>query len=197
MKIRKTYILSITLIALLFFSCATFSKKQFRKEVKHLKKQSIIELNGDYSFNPTKKYSNLNKIDPEFNNAYQLMVNNNHKDRIKFDSIQKNKNEYFINLNIQGDNELRLKVFKNTGLIKDTIILGKYKKGMFYLDNNFLDCHGIPFIFGGCRNNKRRIGLMKNGNLIINEAVSNEGALLLIFGSGYRYNISYEYKLKQ
>jgi len=71
---------------------------------------------------------------------------------------------------------------------------GKYKKGMFYLDNKFLECHGVPYIFGGCNNNKRRIGLTKNGNLLVNEAIDNSGALLLIIGAGYSYNITYEYE---
>ncbi|WP_149206403.1 hypothetical protein [Flavobacterium johnsoniae] len=67
---------------------------------------------------------------------------------------------------------------------------------MFYLDNKFSKCTGIPYFLGGCQSNKRRIGLSKNGNLLVNEADSNNGAFLFLFWAGTDYNLTYEYQRK-
>ncbi|MEO5788937.1 hypothetical protein [Gelidibacter sp.] len=67
---------------------------------------------------------------------------------------------------------------------------------MFYLNNNFISCNGIPFLFGGCVNDKRRIGLTKDDKLLINAGFSNKGAVLLVMGAGYNYNESFEYTRK-
>ena len=103
-------------------------------------------------------------------------------------------NEYQITLNLENKNSLRIKVFENSLVIKDTLLAGKYKKGMFYLDNTFLECRGIPYLFGGCTHSKRRVGLTKSGNLLVNEAVDSSGALLIIIAAGYSYNATFEYK---
>jgi hypothetical protein len=201
MRIRKLNFIIIIFLVFAFSSCATFSKKRFRKEVQKLKIENISKLSGNYSFNPIKKYYSLGK--PEVtdnitdslrnNNAYMFLLNQSLNKHIKFDSISKTKNNFQLNLAIEN-NILKVKVLAGSAVIKDTTLTGKYRNGMFYLDNKFLECNGIPYFFGGCRNNKRRVGLTKNGNLIINEAVNNEGALLLIIGAGYSYNLTYEYK---
>lgn len=201
MEFRKINFINTIFLVFAFSSCATFSEKGFRKEVEKLKIENISKLNGNYSFNPIKRYYSHGKPEPRdniadslrSNNAYIFLLNQPSNKYIKFDSISKIKNNFQLNLTVEN-NILKVKVLENLVVIKDTTLTGKYKNGMFYLDNKFLDCNGIPYLFGGCRNNKRRIGLTKNGNLIINEAVNNEGALLLIIGAGYSHNMTYEYK---
>lgn len=185
---------------MIMFSCATFSKNGFRKKVDKLEETDITKINGDYSFYPLKKYirdkSPNNDIPDSLrsNNAYDFLMNENYQKRIEFDSLRKQENKYQVRLNLIDKKNLKIEVLENLVKIKDTLLTGKYKKGMFYLDNKFLECHGVPYIFGGCNNNKRRIGLTKNGNLLVNEAIDNSGALLLIIGAGYSYNITYEYE---
>jgi hypothetical protein len=202
MKNKKLHFIIIPFLALAFLSCASFSKKRFRKEVQNLEIENISQLNGSYTYNPIKRYYSFEKPKPKDivpdslmnNNAYMFLLGKYLNEKDKFDSISQLKNNFNIDLRLENNNLLKIKISDNSKVIKDTTLTGKYKKGMFYLDNSFLDCNGIPYLFGGCRNNKRRIGLTKNGNLLINEAVCNEGAFLLIIGSGYSYNLTYEYK---
>lgn len=185
-------------------SCAMFSKKGFRKDSEYLTENNIGKLNGNYTFNPIKKISKSESKKSNYEipdsllyvNAYDYMLNTNFRLSLKNDSIRNSKNDYTLNLELENLNRLRIKILENTTVIKDTFLSGKYKKGMFYLDNKYLKCHGVPYLFGGCSNNKRRIGLTKNGNLLINEAVSNDGAFLIVFAAGYSYNSTYEYKRK-
>ncbi|WP_435261881.1 hypothetical protein [Tenacibaculum sp. nBUS_03] len=201
---RKTNIIILTVFSFTILSCASFSKKRFRKEVVNLEKTELKKLTGNYSLNPIRRYYSLGKEKPngkipdilEKNNGYYFLTNDSYDKKIKFDSLKNIRNDYCLGLNLEKINKLRIKLLENSKIINDTLFSGKYKNGMFYLDNKYLDCNGVPFLFGGCRNNKRRIGLTKNGNLLINEAVSNEGALLLIFGAGYSYNVTYEYERK-
>lgn len=201
---RKINILIIAILCITLNCCASFTKKRFRKEIENLEEINLNKLEGNYSFHPIRRYYSLGKEDPNDkipdslvrNNAYDFLVNENYEKRKEFDSLRKKENEYQVSLNLENSKKLRLKVLENSTVIKDTMFIGKYRNGMFYLDNKYLDCNGIPYLFGGCRNNKRRIGLTKNGNLLINEAFSNEGAILLIIGAGYSYNVTYEYKRK-
>lgn len=202
MENRKLKIIIVIFLVFSFSNCATFSKKRFRKEVEKLEIETISKLNGNYSFNPIKRYYSLVKPEQKdsipdslkSNNGYLFLLNQIPNKNNKFDSISSNENNFNLNLILENNNLLKIKVLENSKIIKDTTLSGKYRNGMFYLDNNYLECNGIPYLFGGCRNNKRRIGLTKSGNLLINEAVCNEGALLLIIGEGYSYNLTYEYK---
>lgn len=200
---RSIYILIITLLSITSYSCASFSKNRFRKEIDNLKEKDISKLNGTYSFYPIRRYYNLGREEPydripdslKYNNAYEFLVNDWYQKKKEFDSLRKEENKYQLNLNLEKrKNRLNIKVFENSKVIKDTILIGRYKKGMFYLDNKYVDCTGIPFLFGGCSNNKRRIGVTQNGNLLINEASSDLWAILIILGNGKSYNETYQYK---
>lgn len=202
---RKINIIILTVISITFFSCASFTKKRFRKEILNLEKVEINKLTGKYSLNPIRRYYSLGKEEAndkipdslKRNNGYYFLTNESYEKKIEFDSLRKNENNYFLSLILENTNKLKMELLENSKVIKDTVFEGKHKNGMFYIENKYLDCNGVPFLFGGCRNNKRRIGLTKNGNLLINEALSNEGAFLLIIGAGYSYNITYEYERKQ
>lgn len=181
--------------------CASYSKKNIRKELENLEKIDISRLEGNYFINPTKEYYNYGKTQNDNkpdslknNNAYQFILNTDFRKINTKDSVGNENDKLSLNLKFKNENLLSIKVYRDSQIVRDTILYGKYKKGMFYLDNKFLDCNGVPYLFGGCRNNKRRIGLTKKGNLLVNEAVSNEGAILLIIGAGYSYNLTYEYQ---
>lgn len=183
------------------FGCASYSKKNIRKDLDNLEKIDISRLEGNYFINPTKEYYNYGKTQNDNkpdslknNNAYQFILNTDFRKINIKDSVGNENDKLSLNLKFKNKNLLSIKVYRDSQIVRDTILYGKYKKGMFYLDNKFLDCNGVPYLFGGCRNNKRRIGLTKKGNLLVNEAVSNEGAILLIIGAGYSYNLTYEYQ---
>lgn len=187
----------LLLSALAFISCATFSKKEFRKDYVKLTESNINQLNGEYLFYPSKRYGKSSKnkraSDIRYANLYQEIVNESYGNKKRFDSLRSDSNNYRVRLHLVNNRLIELQVYENDSMIRDTLLGGKLKKGMFYLDNKYLKCSGIPYVFGGCQNNKRRLGLSKHNTLIVNEAASNEGALFIVLAAGNSYNASYEY----
>lgn len=196
-KISK--LLLVLLVSVSLINCASFSNKDFKNDYIKINESEINSFNGKYNLLPIKQYRKKNKNATSdslgsYQNLYDYITTENLKFENK-DSILKNSVKYQIELNIVNNTAISIELFKDNYSIRKQQIKGILKKdGMFYLDNNFLECNGIPYLFGGCRNNKRRIGISKNNNLIVNEAVSNEGAILLIIGDGYSYNSAYEFK---
>jgi hypothetical protein len=206
MKIKMKQFITLLAIwtATCFMGCATFSKKNFKTELEKLNSETVSKINGSYSLTPVKVYYDHNRkknkyYTPDslaYNNGYRFMLNQKYKHNAAFDTIRKTENNYRLQLQIENTNLLHIKVFENAILVKDTFLLGKYKRGMFYLNNKYIKCTGIPYLFGGCNNNKRRVGITKKGNLLINEAVDNSGALLFFLWAGQSYNLTYEYERK-
>jgi hypothetical protein len=202
MTTRKIHAIILTVISFTIIGCASYNKRKFRKDIANIKKGELNKLTGHYSLNPIRRYFGLEKKDSndnnpdslKNNNGYFFLTNKSYEEKEEFDSLIKSENKYQLSLKIESKSKLRVELLENSKVITDTIFEGKLKNGMFYVKNKYLECEGIPFLFGGCENNKRRIGLTKIGNLLINEAVSNEGAIFLIIGAGYRYNITYEYQ---
>jgi len=192
-------LLLLLLFPVLLLNCASFSNKDFKNDYTKINESELNSFNGKYSFFPIKKFDKKNAnsdfdLSKNVINSYNYSTN----EILKFDdrdSILNGQNTYYIQLNILTNTELSVELFKNNNSIKKQQIKGELKKdGMFYLDNKHLKCNGIPYLFGGCNNNKRRITLSKNNNLIINEALDNTGALLFLFWAGQSYNGVYEFK---
>ncbi|WP_452601806.1 hypothetical protein [Pontimicrobium sp. MEBiC06410] len=185
------------LIMTIFTSCASFSKREFSKDYSKLSEGNLSIISGKYKIYPSKRFGknfkNVDKDSLKYTNIYREIVNEYWKEKNKSSNLTYNQNDYFVQLELIKNN-LSVKLFENNILIKEAQLAGKLRKGMFYLDNKQLDCYGIPYIFGGCLNNKRRLAISNNNNLIVNEAVSNEGAFLLLMGSGHRYNSSFEFE---
>ncbi|KQB39577.1 hypothetical protein [Flavobacterium aquidurense] len=192
-------LLLLLLVSVSLINCASFSKKDFKEDYISLNAVDIYSFNGKYTFAPIKKYDKKNEHSDlesikKYINSYHYITN----DILKFENIDStvnNVSQYYIELKILNTTELSIELFKNNNSLKKQQIKGTLKKdGMFYLDNNYLKCTGIPYLFGGCNNDKRRIAISKNNNLIVNEAVDNSGALLFLFWAGKSYNSAYEFK---
>jgi hypothetical protein len=189
----------LILISVSLLNCASFSTKDFKNDYTKINSTNLDSFEGKYSFSPIKKFdkktehSNLETL-KEYINSYNFITNEN----LKFndiDSILNGDVKYHIELKISNNNELNVELFKNNYSLKKQQIKGELKKdGMFYLDNKYLKCNGIPYLFGGCQNDKRRIGISNNKNLIVNEASDNTGALLFLFWAGQSYNSTYEFQ---
>jgi len=195
---KAKFILPVSLIMMtIFTNCASFSKRGFSKDYTKLSEENLSTISGKYKIYPSKrfggKFKNVDKDSLRYINIYRKIVNEYWKGKNKLSNQSHNQNDYFVQLDLIKSS-LSVKLFENKVLIKEAQLGGKLKKGMFYLDNKQLDCYGIPYIFGGCLNNKRRLAISKNNNLIVNEAVGNEGAFLLIMRSGHRYNSSFEFE---
>ncbi len=191
------FILSLALL-IITSSCAPFSKKEFSREYVHLEKNSISKLNGEYRFYPKKRFGDYYKDVPsdslKYENLFQNIVYEGREERERWDSLTTHKENLSVVLKLNGSTELGITVFENKKVIRDTVLMGRLRGGMFYLDDKYLKIRGIPFLFGGYNSNKRRIGVSKNDGLIINEAYGNEGGILIILSSGYTSNTSFEYE---
>lgn len=196
---KTSQLLLLLLVSVSLINCASFSNKDFKNDYSKISQGEINSLNGKYSFFPIRKFDKKNTnsdfdLSKNIVNSYNYSTN----EILKFDdhdSILNGQTPYYIQFNILSNTELSIELFKNNYSIKKQQIKGELKiDGMFYLDNKYLKCTGIPYLFGGCNNNKRRITLSKNNNLIINEAVDNTGALLFLFWAGPSYNSVYEFK---
>lgn len=188
------YIVYIVTISILI-GCASFSKQSFRKEYDKLSKGNLSDLNGKYMLLPIKNFDNGFSNYESNIDLYSIIVNKPWKtERNKLDSLYYATKNYLVNLNLKDKTKLTVRLYENNNLLRDTILTGKLKKGMFYINNTKLDCHGIPYVLGGCSTNKRRIAISKQNNIIVNTAVDNTGAFLFVIGAGHSYNSTYEFE---
>jgi hypothetical protein len=100
----------------------------------------------------------------------------------------------YINLNFKQNGELIYELILNDTVIKKDSVSYKLTNGMFKLKNSFYKCEGVPFLLGGCRNGRIRLGISNNDNLILNKSYDQYGALLIVIGAGLNRNSTYEYK---
>lgn len=184
---------------ILFFSvygCASFSKKSFKNEYAKFPENNISQLEGEYKIYSHKAfgkgYEAMNEeLLKRHTNFYNIILNEN---IVKNDSILNEIDNFKIRVIVKNKNQIEISFLNKESIVHSRILSGRLKKdGMFYLDNKYLECHGIPYLLGGCVNSKRRLVLTNNKNLIINEAFDNYGAFLLVIGSGYSINTAYEF----
>ncbi|UTW66037.1 hypothetical protein KFE94_15475 [bacterium SCSIO 12643] len=175
--------------------CATFSKKEFRSRFLKVELSNRNQFNGKYSFYAKRSLglmihdSIMNKI-----NLYQEIVN---EPQGIHDVVLQNlddEKDYFVKIEWYHQDSVLIALYEEDQMIRDTALSGIWKKGVFYMDNRFLECNGIPYLLGGCNHNKRRLVFTSESNLIVNTAVSNEGAFLFLIGSGYRMNRYIEFE---
>lgn len=188
--------LLIAALSFLILGCASFSKKEFKQQSSSISKHNLAELNGNYSYFPLQQFRKnlaITKPDSLKNiNLYHTIINKNWYQ--PKDSSFNKEATYTINIQAIETKKIAVSLLKNGLSISDTVFSGKVRNGMFVLHNKLLDCYGIPYLFGGCKHHKIRIGLSKKNNLITNQAICDEGAFLLLMGAGVNYNSSYEFE---
>jgi len=102
---------------------------------------------------------------------------------IKLKSLAKNKT-YQLEFRLIKNDSVRY-VFKHNA---------KLKNGLLLLENYTSECHGIPYLLGGCQNFRSRMGLTKDNHLLIQDYYENSGAALFIMWAGYSINYAEKYK---
>lgn len=190
----------ITLI--IFFiivGCASFSKKEFKNNYIKLNEKSLAQITGVYKLYPKKMFGKQNLYNhPDslirFTNLYQEFIDEDWKTKKKSDSLLSSTLNYYVKLNLKDNSLLQITLLEENKILRDTVFSGKLKNGMFYIENVYFKCWGVPYVFGGCSNNKRRVAISNDLNLIVNTAVESGGSLLIIFGDGVSYNESYEFE---
>jgi len=109
------------------------------------------------------------------------------------------REEYRVGIKVISKDTIQANLILNDSIIETSILTGKLKRnGVFYPDGkNSFECHGIPYILGGCESQRYRIGIKEGGGLLIERAYELAGAFLFWIWSGYGFNtINYYEKIK-
>lgn len=191
--LNQKNITAISALACFYFlsGCASFSDGPIRHHKVKLTESNLSMLSGTYELYPDSVYKK-NGI-----TGLQACSSKNHQlhqyigaSRIGFDTLANSS----VVVQVSGDHVNFL--FKENDMIKDSVRLSfrLQSRGLLLLGNKFAKLEGIPYILGGSKSEKTRIGLAKDGSLILNHAVDDTGAILLFFTVGYSYNTSYHFK---
>lgn len=179
-------------IAVLVQSCATYSGRIVKKDKIKLTDESFDLIAGTYELLPDKEYlKNGDSKHVGNKNSYYNLYRYIRDNKIEFDSVSK----YYVDIKVITKRKLQFDLRKENLKIGSIQLDGKLKhNGLFYLDNKNFSCHGVPYIFGGCDNDKTRIGVAEDSGLLINMAINSSWAFLIMISHGHSYNIAYHYK---
>ncbi|WP_234859141.1 hypothetical protein [Aquimarina aquimarini] len=199
---RVNQIILFVLIVFFLNGCAVkivpYKYSHIRKNYIILKENTLTKLNGKYQNTPIKdseKDSNsiiLHPINIDQLTLYNEIVNGkypkDHEYKNKLDSIENSKSNYFVQLNLKTNTILEIKLFKNDTLFQKKEMTGKLRRGIFHLNDR---SGGVPYT-------KRRLILLKNNNLLIDEVVifHLEG-LTIDLGIEHDLPIYYFYEFKK
>ncbi|MBO9673320.1 MAG: hypothetical protein J7577_07740 [Sphingobacteriaceae bacterium] len=177
---------------LLFSGCASFSDRPIRRHKVKLSEGQVSKLSGTYQLFPDLAYVK-NGVAESL--RYQPVIEHFHryisKHRISF----KPSENLTVDVRVIDNNQITFN-FKKDSLIVDSVTLsGKLQsRGLLLLGNKYVEFHGVPYILGGSKSEKTRIGLASDGGLILNHAYDSSGALLLFIGAGVSYDSAYHFK---
>ena len=184
----KKQVIGACLISM-FTSCATFSRTMIKDDLSVITRGNICVLDGTYAFKGYEHtYAGNKKSADSRNFAAMLDLNKSgisdcNKVVIQSSALDKRK-AYQINF----------KLLKNDSVKYVFAYDGKLKNGLLVLNNYTSGCHGIPFLFGGCRSFQSRIGLTAEKNLLVQDYYDNSGALLFVMWAGYTINYTEKFK---
>lgn len=190
-KVKYPIFFVLFLNMAMFTSCASFSNTRVWHDSKKLTKHNLSELTGTYSFSPDYSYDKKGNRDIIKNKQqdyfYQYLTNR----AINIDTVAK----YFISITYLEGDSMAILIKKERHTIDSLNLHWRLQsRGLLKIGKTDLKIHGIPYLLGGSQSKKTRIGLSKDGGLILNHAVDSGGALLLIIGSGYSYDFAYHFK---
>ncbi|AEE18516.1 hypothetical protein [Dokdonia sp. 4H-3-7-5] len=176
---------SIIVLLSMMISCASYTPRMINKARHKIDAASISSLNGTYDMDILQRYNRKGYAQEPYESGYYKAFRQLDVDDKEYDSLS----NYAITLKLVNNKTLKAILLKEGNPVDTTEIVGRLKgNGLFHFKGENLECTGIPYILGGCTASKTRIGLTKDGHLLVNYAYSSEGALLLIFGAGMTYN---------
>lgn len=176
-------------------SCVSFDSGQYNRDLIKINEKNYKMLNASYENAPFERIAGKDFKETLYSwkdaclkdyieHNSDLYIPNCDKDKIPELKIDKQNNKYYLIVNYDS----------SEGEKVEYKIEGSFSNGFFKLDNYRFKSRGIPYIFGGRNISQSRIGLDSNRNLIIENASSNEGALLLIFWAGHSGSYSLKFK---
>ncbi len=188
---KNIQLLVLFISSFLIIGCVSYSKVA-RTNKYNISKQNLHQLDGKYKIYQKKQSERSDSIQ---NISLYKNISSDYwwKNKIEADTLNTEQDNYYIQLLVKNNSELNIKMYKNNSEIKSTTIKGKLKNGMFYLKRK-IGISGIPYVFGTFLIDKKRIGITKNKNLIIDAVKGESGAIFLIFEASFEYKRYYEYE---
>jgi len=190
---RKNLLLYFPLFLILFQSCTTSSNKALKNDLEKMTQENYIQLNGIYYNHPKQVYGKnkkrmISEGELRTKNIYAILNFRPYT----FDSIAMFENEEKIELIFLNNQKLKLNHIVNGKVIASPVLNGKIKKGFFCLEQKNSNSWGIPVLHGGYNRHNRKIGISKQGNLIVDLEFEESGSFLLFFSHGFQDITTYE-----
>jgi hypothetical protein len=171
-------------------SCSSYDDYLIHDRKVKLAAQDLSSIDGFYQLKAEHIYNYSGTIDTCATSSPDALYQNL---RLSGTTIDSNSN-YSIQIKTINNKKIKCYLTHDNRIIDSTEISGKISKsGMFHFKNNPIDCHGIPYILGGCSGSKTRIGLERDGDLIVQQSMYSGGAILLILGDHRTYNTAYSF----
>jgi len=185
----KKIILSSAVIMVLLSSCTTFNRKMIKNDPSVIKKENAFNIDGRYEFKGYEHIDAANKKSEEAGDVARMFdiknINVENCDQLVIKSVpMEKKNTYELQFTFLKEDKTKYS-FKYSAVLKNDF---------FILDNYTSFCHGIPYLFGGCRSFQSRVGLTRDHHLVIQDYYDNSGAALFVMGAGYTINYAEKYK---
>jgi len=184
--------ISALTFSLAFSGCASFSDRPIRHHKVKLSGDEVLKLSGTYQLFPDLVYTKnggaeILRYQGETERFHQYIS----REKIDFKPTE----NLSVDVKVLGNNQISF-CFKKDSLIVDTVTLSSklQSRGLLLLGNKYVEFQGIPYVLGGSKSEKTRIGLANDGGLILNHAYDNSGALLLFIGAGLSYDSAYHFK---
>lgn len=190
---RKKLFLYTSLFLILLQSCAGSAKKAFKNEFKKTTQENYSELNGVYYNHPKKVYDKKHKSDISESellekNIYAILNFRPYT----VNPITLREEEEKIELTFITNQQVKVNYVVNGEIKASSILTGKIKKGYFYLDPKNSESWGIPILHGGYTKHKRKIGMSKQGNLIVDAELDASSSFFFFFANGFQNITTYE-----
>ncbi|MGH1519279.1 hypothetical protein [Chryseobacterium sp. JK1] len=164
---------------LMLNSCISFSGGMIKHDVSVIGKGNAVSIDGNYE---CKGYDGLGEMTTSFT-LRNFSRNGYHKFTVKSIPLD-NKEAY----------ELQFKFLKGDTLAFSAKHQVRLKNGFFMVDNYKSGCSGIPYLYGSCEKSQSRIGLTKDGNLLIQSYYHSSGGIFLFLWSGHTSHTVEKYR---
>lgn len=139
---------------LLFASCASYRPKLTKDIKTDLNKSKIVDIRNKYELLSYRAYSGKTSS----NRSYPKDIFENLNDTI----TKKDTSNSVVEVSFEDKNTLSIKLCLKNIVSKQIYFKGEVRKdGFFHLSNKIRNCHGIPYLLGGCYIEKTRLGIAK------------------------------------
>lgn len=183
--------LSLPFLLLCITSCATYNQNKIGFNNQKLVKCQLQILEGLYRITPKHEYGYHGFIVEDSITQEPILPNYLHLGSVVSEDGQKT----FLEIKVVDHEHLKFLLLRENQVVDSIKIRGVLKdNGMFHFKDNTSSSQGIPGLAGSIQHSKTRLGLTKNGDLLVQYAYSQYGAFLMIFGDGRGGNDTYSFE---